>query len=437
MTRIVQWLHISDLHLGCEGRGLWWQTENDFERSVREVVREIGTPDFIFLTGDMTNSGTEDQFKLVDGFLDKLLNWIAESVLPNKQADPVLLAVPGNHDFVRPELDGPDALRYQALDSYEEDRDNPYAKILAKSLWTGKPAKKHQATKTIFDPLFGNYQHWFEKRIKSQLEDRAQHVHFSHFPCDFAAEFDVDGSNLAVVGLNSAWLQYKAGDFERKLTVPMEQFHAALGLGGVENPLQLFDRNERALLIMHHPPTWFSIRARQSFNEDVYTPERFSLCLFGHQHEGRAESVLMSGGRPRYYFQAPSLFGVEHYGTSRERRSMGYAWGQVTVDGVVRVRPLMRVSQGDAPSFGDDPSFAEKDENGYVHIAPVGPITPVYFDSADLKGYLEDLQAETGFVKISGIGSGAGKVKSASRYPIEHLYTPLRSRIAMSEVQNS
>jgi len=143
----------------------------------------------------------------------------------------------------------------------------------------------------------------------------------------------------------------------------------------------------------------------------------------------------MSGGRPRYYFQAPSLFGLEHYGTSRERRRMGCAWGQITHDGIVRVRPLTRVLKGDTPFFVDDPSFAGKSKSGFIQIAPFSPVTPIAVDTADLAGYLEDLQAETGFIKISGIGSGTGKSKTALSYPIENLYTTLRSHVTIGDVE--
>ena len=49
----------------------------------------------------------------------------------------------------------------------------------------------------------------------------------------------------------------------------------------------------------------------------------------------------------------------------------------------------------------------------------------------DLKPYLKDLIEATDHIKISGIGSGVGKTRSATRYPIERLYTSLRSREAM------
>ncbi len=50
-------------------------------------------------------------------------------------------------------------------------------------------------------------------------------------------------------------------------------------------------------------------------------------------HEGRSVNAAVSGGVPRTYFQAPSLFGLEHYGSRGENRLMGYAWGSLSADG--------------------------------------------------------------------------------------------------------
>jgi hypothetical protein len=49
-------------------------------------------------------------------------------------------------------------------------------------------------------------------------------------------------------------------------------------------------------------------------------------------------------------------------------------------------------------------------------------MAPVSFDR-----YLENLNAETGYINIRGL-SRAGKAKEAGRYPIEQLYIPLTSR---------
>lgn len=49
-------------------------------------------------------------------------------------------------------------------------------------------------------------------------------------------------------------------------------------------------------------------------------------------------------------------------------------------------------------------------------------------EAVDLTSWLEALIDRTGHITIRGIGSGIGRTRDASRYPIEQLYTTLRSR---------
>ncbi len=90
-ARPIRWLHLSDLHLGCRGEDLWWQVQEVLERSVREMAQRLGPPDLLLLSGDLTNTGDPKEFKRVDRLLDTLRGWL--------QADPLIVAVPGNHDL--------------------------------------------------------------------------------------------------------------------------------------------------------------------------------------------------------------------------------------------------------------------------------------------------------------------------------------------------
>ena len=96
-TRPMRWLHFSDLHLGCRGEEHWWQLESVLEPSVRHWVGKLGPPDLLLLTGDLTFRGAAAEFAQVDRFLAQLLGWLTE-----EGGDPLVLAVPGNHDLARP-----------------------------------------------------------------------------------------------------------------------------------------------------------------------------------------------------------------------------------------------------------------------------------------------------------------------------------------------
>lgn len=416
--RAIRWLHLSDLHLGCQREDLWWQMQEDLRTSVRAFVERLGPPDLLLLSGDLTNTGAAKQFDRVDRLLDTLLGWLAES----GGAEPLIVAVPGNHDVQRP----PEAkgFQYLILDRYvEAGLEDKHVQSLEDALWSRRDV-------SVVKPLFANYQKWFRKRLLPDLERRAK-IHASHFPGDFCLEVETAGAfPLCLVGLNSTWQQYKGGDFERKLTLPGRQLQAALPPGENGSPLTVFNRNSRALLMQHHPPGWLSPAGCRIFDEQIYPPNRFDLCLFGHMHEGRSMTTSVSGGATRTYFQAPSLFGLEHYGSRNEDRLMGYAWGSLSAGGEVRIWSLERVNRGSGEGvFVHDHRFPENPDG--VVIRPVAATTtraaaPAE-PAADFRGYLEALLVQTSHINISGI-SVAGSVKGALRYPIEKLYTPLRSR---------
>jgi len=409
----IRWLHLSDLHLGCRGEALWPQVHEEFEQSIREYAAKLGMPDLILFTGDLSFKGSEREFRLVDEFLEKLQGWLQDATGSDQRA--LVFPVPGNHDLVRPERKALRNLRF--LKDYGRGRDDPDIAEFQQDLWVNK-------NEGDITPLFSNYQAWLERSILPQFEEADFKLHQSHFPGDLSLIYQAEGKpSLLLVGLNSAWMQYQAGDLQGRLELPIEQFQAALGDEGLERCREV----EQALLLMHHPLDWMSQKAQEIFLEDIYTPSRFTLCLHGHMHKGRSESVSVSGGAFRHWFQSPSLFGVEAYGSQHETRAIGYGWGELDVDGRVRVWPLHRTQSGGVMVFKDDQTFGgfpatirKPSISGTPELVPPpkGVIEP----------WLEDTLAQTGHIDIRGIGSGAGKVRSASRYPIERLYTQLRCR---------
>lgn len=167
---------------------------------------------------------------------------------------------------------------------------------------------------------------------------------------------------LAIVGLNSAWMQYQGGDFEGRLALPVEQFQAALPRTDGKSPLSALNGHHRALLLMHHPRDWLSKPQRQLFDGCIYPGERFAACLHGHMHEADSVNTARAGGAPRCYYQAPSLFGMEEYGTAKESRAIGYTWAVLRDDGELRAWPLKWQRKGDGvENFDRDPFFHWED----------------------------------------------------------------------------
>lgn len=64
--------------------------QNEFQQSLQEMLPKVGSPDLILITGDLTNSGSIEEFELVDQFLNTLLVWLREvGVSP----DPIVIPV--------------------------------------------------------------------------------------------------------------------------------------------------------------------------------------------------------------------------------------------------------------------------------------------------------------------------------------------------------
>ncbi len=398
----IRWLHLSDMHLGGHGQDLWWQTQEKLRESVIRMVRRLGAPDLILITGDLSYTGSAAEFALVDRFLDTLLDWIRETI-GGFGDDPLVVPVPGNHDLSRPH--GPATLAYRVLDHYLEGAtDNEDVRLLDEMLWDTRDA-------SFLAPFFAAYTEWFERRIRPDLEQRASSLHVSHFPGDFTVELEPAGTfPVAVVGLNSAWLQYHSGSFKGRLAIPPGQFHAALP-GIDETPFDVFRRTRQALLLMHHPPSWLSSYSRRVFNESINPPQRFALCLHGHGHESREKASFL--GEPRNYFQGSSLFSLERYGAWREERAVGLSWGSLTADGVVRVWPPRRILRGDGTgALVRDSAFHEDPDGVRIRLAHL-----------DLRSYLEDVLARVGNIDIRSVST-----VSARRHVIERLYSPLRYR---------
>ncbi len=413
--KTIRWLHISDIHMGCRGEEIWRQVRDEFKHSIAENKDRLPI-DLILVTGDITYQGAPEQFEMFDTFLNDLRGWLNDA---GQATDPLVIPVPGNHDLVRPS--GGARRAFRILDKFADDPGDEDILDLGDELW--RPPQDAG----FFSPLFGNYIEWLENSILPHMDSRSEvSFHPSHFPGDLSVHIQLEGKpSLSVVGLNSAWMQYGEGDYKGRIELFTQQLHSALGKGRAGSPLDAL-AGDFNLLLMHHPPAWLSEASYTRYLEEIHPPERFLLCLHGHMHEGRSEAAAVSGGKVRYQFQSPSLFGLEGYGTSKEKRAMGYTWGEVDAARTVRVRPLVRGLQGGRQVFFRDPSFPQ-DPDGNCRIRPLedGNCLDI---ATDLAPWLERLIDDTGHIQISGIGSGVGPTKSAHRYPIEQLYTTLTSR---------
>lgn len=226
---------------------------------------------------------------------------------------PALLAVPGNHDLVRPSPSRPAA---RVLADWVAQKD-------AQAEFWRDPASPYR---DLVDQAFANFTDWNRVHPLCSVPRKS-----GMLPGDFSAVIEKDGLRLGVVGLNSSFLQLSDGDFEGKLTLDVHQFHAVCDGDG---PAWI-NGCDFALLMTHHPPEWLSPEARDHFFSEIAPPGRFAAHLFGHLHEHMVTTLSIGGSAPRRQIQGSSLFGLEGFGDVRDgttARRHGYAACRIEVD---------------------------------------------------------------------------------------------------------
>lgn len=95
----VNWLHLSDFHVG---KDQYAQMQN-FKSILTYVKRHVESSnalDFIFITGDIAQTGKQDQY---DTFINDFLLPLEEIVVNCSQDFQGIFMVPGNHDVDRDE----------------------------------------------------------------------------------------------------------------------------------------------------------------------------------------------------------------------------------------------------------------------------------------------------------------------------------------------
>lgn len=353
MERLV-WLHLSDLHRGQPGERTRWGTAREALLSdLRAQAQRQGAPDLILLTGDLAFSGQRREYERVDESLTDIRAAVG--------GEPLVVTVPGNHDLARP-AEG--SVLARGLDHYHDD-ERLRREVLRPRSDTHKSLTR----------LFAEYDRFWKRSILPGWEaERARgrlRYKLGLFPGDFVLSVERGGLRVCIVGLNSALLQLRGGDYERRLSVEPEQ------LPGADLPAELA-AHDAALLLMHHPPDWLSERSRRLFEQYLFTPGRFTACLFGHMHASRARTELGATLAPRRYLQASSLFGLEHCGSASETREIGYALYALRRTGPtqgVLARHARRGVLRDDGAFELDRDQATRDEfqRFPVDLAPARP----------------------------------------------------------------
>ncbi|WP_425419669.1 metallophosphoesterase [Oricola indica] len=304
-----RWLHLSDLHFGMKGQApLWSNLKHHLYDDLPLLFQQSGPWDLVIFSGDIVQKGAPEEFHGATCALKELYGKIADL-----NCYPKFIAVPGNHDLVRPDEKDMSAMLLKDWHSRPEVREQ----------FLTEPSSPYR--KTVKSSL-ANYQAWYESLSDAGIP--LLETTFGFLPGDQVGCIERNGKQLGIVGLNSTWLQLnkdsKLGDLH------VDHLQLSTILPDAEGWCRDNDFN---LLITHQPVEWLSERNLATWKKEIAPPGRFDLHLFGHMHEPLSSSLSIMGSSAVTIFQSPSLFGLEHLADGSSQRIHGYSAGALSNSG--------------------------------------------------------------------------------------------------------
>lgn len=272
MRRVVNILHLSDLHFGYKNEAAG--ARNNKQLMLDGLVSIFGTldralmPDIVLLSGDIGWSGKGAEYREAAKWIEKLL-----TKLGLKKA--CVAMCPGNHDISRKK-----ASRLKAPDSPEE-ADGKFSGEGFVEL--GRP--------------FSDFSAFCEELGLKKYRLGGEYSYL-------AGCREMAGIN--VMALNSAWFSYSDRD-KGRLFVGMPLIEKMKGKGQlIDN--ESYDEERITVAIMHHPAEWLDDSERVSYRNRAITYEYLAkhchIILSGHTHNEKIVSpdikfnraLVFSGG---------------------------------------------------------------------------------------------------------------------------------------------
>jgi Calcineurin-like phosphoesterase len=210
MARGINWLRITDWHVGQSHQWLWPRMREQFHQDLALLSESAGPWDIVFFSGDFTQKGTVEEFEQVGTELSKL--W---EHLERLGSHPILIAVPGNHDLQRPT--DTSAVVHHSRHWYEPNEED-----IRSEFWDNPNCDCRQA----ITQAFTNYSTWMRPEV---LPVSRADVVGGLLPGDFSTVINRNGFRLGIVGLNTTFLQLTSDDHEGRLDIHTKQLIEACG----------------------------------------------------------------------------------------------------------------------------------------------------------------------------------------------------------------
>jgi serine/threonine protein kinase len=249
----MTWLHISNLQFNTSQV---YDTDIVLEAFLRDVVkcteRYSLHPDFIFVTGDIASSGNTTDYDLARQFFDDLL----EITHLDKAR---LFLVPGNHDVNRAQV-------------------SPGARTIGASLTDRILVNAVLASSGDRELMFARFAGYADF-VNDYL---GKHLPFDQEHYFYTQRLEWAGKQIALLGLNSAWLSASDHDEKEGLVIGEHQVRLALDKAASA---------DLKIALLHHP-----FDRLRKFDRDDVEAMLCGDCDFVLQgHAGQTKVLGLSG----------------------------------------------------------------------------------------------------------------------------------------------
>lgn len=254
---MIKCLHLSDFHIG---KNSYEQLKlfNYLLTHIDEKCNDSFIPDYVFITGDITNQAKESEFK---SFFDEFYLPLYVQLTTIKP-DVEFFIVPGNHDLDRKLVE--DIPRESRLDAssifFQADADG-----LNKRL---------------------NYEIRSLENFEKFIFEISSHKSFiSSKEGSFAHIFNKKDCKIGIAGINTAWLSRDNKDKEK----------LSPGIDLTEVALKAISDCDIKILLGHHPLSWIYPQHKKRLLNSF--AESNILYFHGHQHIAETtENVIAQNG---------------------------------------------------------------------------------------------------------------------------------------------
>ncbi|TQF09152.1 hypothetical protein FJV41_46130 [Myxococcus llanfairpwllgwyngyllgogerychwyrndrobwllllantysiliogogogochensis] len=296
----LSWLHFSDLQLGTRGSRLLQPEYRDaLEKDLRKLHALTGPWDLVLISGDLTKTGSEREFELVNSTLGSLWKFFN-----SLGSTPCLLTVPGNHDILQGSATSK-LNHLRALDVRNAHHDSG-------------TSVQEQEVRAGLAPFSA----WFSAWRKEHPVPLIQSFHPGLLPGDFVTTLRKERLKIGVVGLNSLFRSSPDDALESRHEIHLQQLDAA-----TRDDVRRWAREHDILLLLtHHAPRKLHTQSLELLLSALTPPAGAVLHLCGGRHEMDMPAIQKT--TEGVLLHAPSLFGWD----DASKHSWGYIAGNIDMN---------------------------------------------------------------------------------------------------------